>query len=69
MVLYASTAFAGVCVMRHLKLDTIGVINSVSMVLLLAAMGVFFFEEPLSRTEVVGIVLAIAALFLLARDG
>jgi multidrug transporter EmrE-like cation transporter len=39
------------------------------MVLLLAGMGVLFFDESLSRTEVAGIVLAVAALFLLARQG
>jgi drug/metabolite transporter (DMT)-like permease len=55
--------------MRHLKLATIGVIYSVSMVLLLAGMGVLFFGETLSRAEVVGIVLAVVALFLLARAG
>jgi drug/metabolite transporter (DMT)-like permease len=67
LVLYASTAFAWVYVMRHLKLATIGVIYSVSMVLLLAGMGLFFFGESLSRTEVAGIVLAVASLYLLAR--
>jgi drug/metabolite transporter (DMT)-like permease len=67
LILYASTAFAWVFVMRHLKLATIGVIYSVSMVLLLAGMGVVFFGESLSRTEIVGIGLAIAALVLIAR--
>jgi drug/metabolite transporter (DMT)-like permease len=67
LVLYASTAFAWVFVMRHLKLATIGVIYSVSMVLLLAGMGVLFFGESLSGREVGGILLAIAALCLLAR--
>jgi multidrug transporter EmrE-like cation transporter len=69
LVLYASTAFAWVFVMRHLKLATIGVIYSVSMVLLLAGMGVLFFNESLNRTEVVGIALAIVSLVLLARAG
>jgi drug/metabolite transporter (DMT)-like permease len=69
LVLYASTAFAWVYVMRSLKLATIGVIYSVSMVLLLAGMGVLFFGETLNRLEVLGIVLAIAALVLLARAG
>jgi drug/metabolite transporter (DMT)-like permease len=69
LVLYASTAFAWVFVMQHLKLATIGVIYSVSMVLLLAGMGVLFFSERLGRTEVAGILLAIAALLLLARAG
>lgn len=67
LVLYSTTAFAWVFVMRHLKLATIGVIYSISMVLLLAGMGVLFFGESLSRTEVAGITLAIASLVLLAR--
>ncbi len=67
LVLYASTAFAWVFVMRHLKLATIGVIYSVSMVLLLAGMGVVFFGETLGRSEIAGIALAIASLILLAR--
>jgi small multidrug resistance pump len=69
LALYASTAFAWVFVMRHLKLATIGVIYSVCMILLLAGMGVFFFGESLSRTEMLGIVLAIASILLLARVG
>jgi drug/metabolite transporter (DMT)-like permease len=67
LVLYASTAFAWVFVMRHLKLATIGVVYSISMVLMLAAMGTLFFGETLSRTEIAGIVLAVASLVLLAR--
>jgi small multidrug resistance pump len=67
LALYASTAFAWVFVMRHLKLATIGVIYSISMVLLLASMGILFFGESLSRSEAVGIALAIASLIFLAR--
>src|SRR5262245_46050280 len=44
-VLYASTAFGWVFVMKHLKLATIAVVYSVSMVLLLTAIGVVFFRE------------------------
>jgi small multidrug resistance pump len=69
LALYASTAFAWVFVMRHLKLATIGVIYSVCMILLLTGMGVFLFGESLSRIEVAGIVLAVAAVVLLARFG
>jgi small multidrug resistance pump len=69
LVLYASTAFAWVFVMRYLKLATIGVVYSITMVLLLAGMGILFFGESLNRSEVVGIVLAIASLALLARQG
>lgn len=65
--LYASTAFGWVFVMRHLKLATISVLYSVSMVLLLTAIGVGVFREPLSYSEMAGIVLAVAALVLLMR--
>src|ERR1700733_2165795 len=64
---YASTAFGWVYVMRHLKLATVGVVYSVSMILLLTGIGVVFFREPLSAPEVVGLALAIAALVLLVR--
>ena len=39
------------------------------MILMLAAMGVFFFGETLDRYEVLGIVLAVGAIALLARFG
>ena len=65
--LYASTAFGWVFVMKHLKLATIGVLYSVSMVLLLTGVGVVLFRESLGWQEVVGLVLAIASLILLVR--
>ncbi|MBX3027250.1 transporter [bacterium] len=64
---YASTAFGWVFVMRHLKLATIGVVYSVSMVLLLSAIGILFFHEPVSGYEVAGIAMAIGSLVLLIR--
>src|SRR5881227_975961 len=65
--LYASTAFGWVFVMKHLKLGTISVLYSVSMVLLLTAVGVAVFREALTYSEIVGLVMAIAALILLVR--
>jgi drug/metabolite transporter (DMT)-like permease len=65
--LYASTAFGWVFVMRHLKLATISVLYSVSVILLLTTVGVVMFRESLNYFEVTGIVLAIAALVLLMR--
>ena len=64
---YASTAFGWVFVMQRLKLATIGVVYSVSMVLLLTIIGVFFFRESLSYYEIAGIALAVASLILLVR--
>ena len=65
--LYASTAFGWVFVMKSLKLATISIVYSVSMVLLLTTVGVLFFRESLSGYEVLGIVLAVASLGLLMR--
>jgi small multidrug resistance pump len=66
-VIYASTAFGWVFVMKHLKLATVGVVYCVSMVLLLAAIGVIGFKESLSGYEIAGIAMAIVSLFMLMR--
>src|SRR5262245_29061686 len=66
-VVYASTAFGWVFVMKHLKLATIAGVYSVSMVLLLTAVGLVFFRESLSYFEIAGLVMAIGALILLVR--
>jgi small multidrug resistance pump len=65
--LYAATAFGWVFVMKHLKLATISVLYSVSMVVLLTAVGVGVFRESLNYYEIAGVILAIAALILLVR--
>lgn len=65
--LYASTAFGWVFVMKHLKLATISVLYSVSMVLFLTVVGTLVFREALKPLEMVGIVLALASLVLLVR--
>jgi small multidrug resistance pump len=66
--LYASTAFGWVFVMKYLKLATISVLYFVSPVLLLlTAIGVVLFREPLNYFEVIGIVMAVVSLVLLMR--
>ena len=65
--LYASTAFGWVFVMKHLKLATISVLYSVSMVLLLTTVGAVLFRESLNSFELAGIVLAVVSLVLLMR--
>ena len=64
---YASTAFGWVYVMRHLKLATIGVVYSVSMILLLTAIGSIRFQESLSAQEILGLMMAVGSLILLMR--
>jgi drug/metabolite transporter (DMT)-like permease len=66
-VVYASTAIGWVFVMKHLKLATIGVVYSVSMILLLTALGVVMFRESLSYYEIAGLLMAIGSLVLLVR--
>lgn len=65
--LYAATAFGWLFVMKHLKLATISVLYSVSMIVLLTAVGVVVFREALNIAEIVGLVMAIGALVLLVR--
>ena len=64
---YASTAFGWLFVMKHLKLATVSVVYSVSMVVLLTTIGVVFFQETLSIYEFAGILMAVGALVLLTR--
>src|SRR5262249_12912878 len=65
--IYASTSFVWRFVMKHLKLATISVISSVSMVLLMSAIGVVLFHVSLNYFEVIVIVLAVSSLLLLMR--
>jgi multidrug transporter EmrE-like cation transporter len=48
-------------------LATIGVLYSVSMILLLTAIGATAFKEALNAYEVAGLLMAIASLVLLMR--
>ncbi len=65
--LYASTAVGWVFAMKYLKLATIGVVYSVSMIVLLTAIGVVLFHETLNYYEMAGIAMAIGSLVLLMR--
>jgi len=64
---YASTAFGWVYVMRHMKLAAVGVVYSITMIVLLTVVGSIGFREPLGAREVIGLILAIASLYLLIR--
>jgi len=64
---YASTAFGWVFVMRHLKLATIGVVYSISMILLLTGIGSVVFRETLNAYEIAGLLMAVGSLILLMR--
>jgi len=68
-ILYAVSAFGWVIMFRHTKMSTIGVIYSLSTVLMLAVLGVFLFNESLNQYEVTGIAFAVASIVLLSRFG
>jgi small multidrug resistance pump len=65
--IYALTAFGWVWAMRHLKLAQLGAFYSVSTALLLAVVGVVFFQETLRTREVIGILMGVASLVLLTE--
>lgn len=68
-IMYALTAFGWVFAFRHIKLASIGVLYSLSTVILLAALGVFVFGETLNKFELVGFGFAVIAIVLLGRFG
>jgi len=68
LVLYASTAFGWIYVMQRLKLATLGSFYTVAMMLMLAAVGYFQFDEKLTPREWLGFCLAITSVFLMLRD-
>lgn len=67
VVIYALCAFGWVIAMQHMKLATIGVVYSVSTVLLLTALGVMVFGETLNKCEMAGIACALLSIVLLTR--
>jgi small multidrug resistance pump len=60
LLLYGSTAFGWLYVMKHMKFYT------AAMLVLLALIGYFFFGEKLSLREWAGVGLALAAVALLS---
>jgi small multidrug resistance pump len=60
-------ALGWLVLMHHMKLATAGVIYAASSALLLAVIGVVFFEERLSITEIAGMGMALASVGLLSR--
>ena len=69
LIVYAGMAAGWMYVMRHLSFAQIGVVYSVSTVLLLTLVGVLVLKEPRRGHELVGAGMAIGSLLLLARFG
>jgi drug/metabolite transporter (DMT)-like permease len=67
--MYLLCTFGWVFAFRHIKLASVGVLYSLSIVILMAALGVFVFGETLNRIELVGLGFAVIAIVLLGRFG
>lgn len=65
-LVYSSTAFGWVFVMKHIKLASIGVVYSVSTALLLTLLGVLVFKEALKWQEYLGVAMAVGSILLLS---
>ena len=64
---YALMAGGWVYVMRHLSFAQIGIVYSVSTVLLLTLVGTLVLKETLRMYEMLGAAMAVGSLLLLAR--
>lgn len=69
ITVYAAMAGGWVCVMRRLSFAEIGIVYSVTTVLLLTLVGVVVLRETLHGYEMLGATMAVGSLFLLARFG
>jgi len=67
LLVYAGTAFGWFFVMKHLKLATLGIFYTVSTVLCITLLGLFYFKESINGYEILGISMAICSLVLLGK--
>ncbi|MDD4878398.1 MAG: hypothetical protein PHO02_05185 [Candidatus Nanoarchaeia archaeon] len=66
-LIYGATAFGWFFVMRKIKLSTLGVLYSVSIVIFLTLVSIFYFKEKINLFEIFGIILALISLGILAK--
>jgi drug/metabolite transporter (DMT)-like permease len=67
--MYLLSTVGWVFVMPHMKLAVIGVVYSLSVVILMALLGVCVFGESITRYEVAGLFLGASAILLLGKFG
>jgi drug/metabolite transporter (DMT)-like permease len=66
-ILYSSTAFGWFYLMKQIKLSTLGVFYTMSTLIFVTLISVFYFKENINIYEIIGIVTAIISVILLAR--
>jgi multidrug transporter EmrE-like cation transporter len=67
IVLYVLTVPSCFWALKYSKLSSFGVIYSLSQFLLLVVLGILYFHEKLNIYEMIGVIMAVASIFLLAR--
>ena len=67
ILLYLITGFGWFIAMKTIKISSIGAIYGITTVILLALMGVLFFNEKLNTIEVIAIIMGVASICLLLR--
>ena len=66
-LIYLGSAFGWFYLMKNVKLYTLGVFYSVSLVIALALLDIFYFKDPVSPYEMVGLLMAVTSLILLGK--
>ena len=66
-LIYGLTGIGWFFAMRKLKLSSLGAIFSISTILLLSLVSIFYFKEKISGIEIVGILMAIVSIGILYR--
>lgn len=68
MLFYAMTAPGWAWLMRQHNLDQVAVFFSGGTLVLLAAMGWFIFDEPLTTRKAIGVVIALVAILVMSGE-
>ena len=66
-IIYASTALGWFFILKKMKLSSMAVVYSTSLVLFSVLIGVFCFKEKLNYFEISGIIMAVLSMALLYR--
>jgi len=67
MLFYILTALGWFLLLKKAKLSTLGALYSVSSLVFLALLSIFYFKEKLSPMELVGFGLAVVSMIILAK--
>lgn len=66
-LIYVFTAFLWFEIYKSNKISTVNIMYSLTLMLMSVIIGVFYFREKLTGQEIIGMMFAIVAVFLLSR--